>query len=91
MLTDSGAVEGSRQDEEDVVGPVLPVVRHLVLFDHQNVQVVGALHGVEDVEQAMLLASSGRGEDGTLYACWVLERRARRISNKYTSIYTNNL
>lgn len=76
MLTDSRAVERSRQDEEDVVGPVLSVMRHLVLFDHQNVQMVGALHGVENVEQAMLLASSRRGEDGTLYNCGVLERRA---------------
>lgn len=49
-----------------MVGPVLPVVGHLELLDHQNVQVSGALHGVENVEQAVLLASGGRGEDRTL-------------------------
>lgn len=33
----------------------------------------GALHGMENVEQAMLLASCCWGEDGTLQQCRVLE------------------
>lgn len=64
--TDSRVVEHGGQDEQDVVGPVLPVVRHLELLHHQDVQVSGALHGVENVEQAVLLAPRGRGEDRTL-------------------------
>lgn len=49
-----------------MVGPVLPVQRHLELLDHQDVQMGGAFHGVEEVEQAMLVASHSWGEDGTL-------------------------
>lgn len=56
-----------------MVGPVLPVVGHLKLLDYQNVQMGGALHGMENVEQAMLLASCCWGEDGTLQQCRVLE------------------
>lgn len=48
-----------------MVGPVLPVVGHLELLDHQDVQVRGALHGMEKVQQAVLLASRCRGEDRT--------------------------
>jgi hypothetical protein len=32
-----------------VVGPVLAIQRHLIFFDHQEVKVVDALHGVEKV------------------------------------------
>lgn len=64
-LTDSSVVEHRGQDEQDVVGPVLPVVGHLELLDHQDVQVRGALHGVEKVEQPVLLAPRRRGEDRT--------------------------
>lgn len=55
-----------------MVGPVFPVVVHLVLLDHQDVEVGGALHGVEDVEKAVLLAPRGRGEDGTFQQTEVL-------------------
>jgi len=65
-LTDSRVVEHGRQDEQDVVGPVLPVEGHLKLLDHQDVQMSGALHGVVNVQQAVLLASRRRGEDWTL-------------------------
>lgn len=65
-LTNSCVVEHSWQDKQDMVGPVLPVMGHLKLLDHQNVQMSGALHGVVNVEQAMLLASRSRGEDRTL-------------------------
>lgn len=66
LLTNSSIVEHGRQDEQDVVGPVLPVLGHLELLDHQDVQMSGTLHGVENVEQAVLLPSRGRGEDRTL-------------------------
>lgn len=55
-----------------MIGPVLPVVRHLKLLDHQDVQMSGALHGVEEVEQPVLLASRCRGEDWTLQKIRVL-------------------
>lgn len=66
LLTNSCTVEHSWQDQQYVVRPVLPVQRHLKLLDHQDVQVRGAFHGMEKIEQAMLVASRGRGEDGTL-------------------------
>lgn len=50
-----------------MVRPELPVQRHLALLDHQDMQMRGAFHGVEKVEQAMLVAPRGWGEDGTLY------------------------
>lgn len=65
LLTHSSVIEHRWQDEQDVVGPVLPVVGHLELLDHQDVQVRGALHGMEKVQQAVLLASRCRGEDRT--------------------------
>lgn len=61
-----------------MVGPVLPVEGHLELLDHQNVQMSGALHGMENVEQAVLLASCSRGEDRTLYQIGVLETDTER-------------
>lgn len=72
MLTNSSVVEGRRQDEQDVVGPVLPVVGHLKLLNYKDVQMSGALHGVEKVQQAVLLASCGWGEDWTLQKLRVL-------------------
>lgn len=66
VLTNSCIVKHGRQDEQDVVGPVLPVLGHLELLDHQNVQMSGPLHGMENVEQAMLLASCSRREDRAL-------------------------
>ncbi len=56
-----------------MVGPVLPVVGHLELLDHQNVQMSGALHCMENVEQAVLLTSCSWGEDWTLQQIGVLE------------------
>lgn len=61
-----------------MVGPVLPVEGHLKLLDHQDVQMGGPLHGVVDVEQAMLLASCGRGEDWTFQPVWFLEDREQK-------------
>lgn len=74
LLTDSSIVEHRRQDEQDVVGPVLPVVGHLKLFDDQNVEVRGAFHGMEQVEQAVLLASCCWCEDWTFQHIRVLHR-----------------
>lgn len=73
LLTNSSVVEHGGQDEQDVVGPVLPVVRHLKLFDHKDVQMSCALRGMENVEQAVFLASCGRGEDWTLEKVGVLQ------------------
>ena len=73
LLTDACAVEHGGQHQQDVVGPVLPVVGHLVLLDHQDVEVVGALQGVVQVEQAVLLAARGGGEDGALQPLGVLQ------------------
>lgn len=61
-----------------MVGPVLPVVGHLELLDHKNVQMSGALHSMENVEQAVLLASCSRGEDWTLQQIGVLETDTKR-------------
>ena len=57
-----------------MVGPVLPVEGHLKLFDHEDVQVSGALHGVVDVEQAVFLPPCSRSEDGTPQKIRVLEK-----------------
>lgn len=65
-LTDSSVIERSRENEQDVVGPVFSVERHLKLLNHQDVQVSGPLHGVENVQQTMFLASRSWREDGTL-------------------------
>lgn len=85
-LTDSRVVEHRRQDQQDVVGPVLPVEGHLKLLDHQDVQMTGALHRVVNVEQAVLLAPRGRGEDRTLQQVGVLGgghgRKSFRLETK---------
>lgn len=62
-----------------MVRPELPVQRHLALPDHQDMQMRGAFHGVEKVEQAMLVAPRGWGEDWTLYERRVLERHSRAV------------
>lgn len=67
VLTNAGVIEHGRQDEQDMVGPVLPVMGHFELLHHQNVKMSGALHSVENVEQAMFVASCGRCEDRALY------------------------
>lgn len=76
-LTDSGVVEHGGQDKQDMVGPVLPVVGHLKVLDHQDVQVSGALHGVIDVEQAVLLAPRRWRENGALQKVGVLETKMK--------------
>ena len=48
-LTHACVIEHARKHQHDVVGPVFAVQRHLVLFDHQQVQVDDALHGVKEV------------------------------------------
>lgn len=57
-LTNASVVEHARQDEHDVVGPVLAVQRHFVLLDHQEVEVADAFHGVVEVQEAVLVASA---------------------------------
>lgn len=68
-----------------MVGPVLPVVGHLKLLDHQDVQMCGSLHGMKNVEQAMLLASCSWGEDWTLQHIGVLKTEAEREKSKNVS------
>jgi len=58
-----------------VVGPVLLVDGHLILLDDQDVEVGGALHGVEEVEEAVFVASRGGREDGALDAVGALRRK----------------
>ena len=48
-LTHACVVEHARKHQHDVVGPVFAVQRHLILFDHQQVQVADALHSVKEV------------------------------------------
>lgn len=56
-----------------MVGPVLLVHGHLVLFDHQDVEVRRSVHGVVQVEEAVLVAARGYGEDWALDAVGTLE------------------
>lgn len=76
--TYSGPVEAGGQHQHDVVGPVLLVHGHLVLLDHQDVKVRRAVHGVVQVEQAVLVAAGGDGENWTLDAVWALRGASRR-------------
>lgn len=48
-LTRACIIEHAGKHQHDVVGPVLAVQRHLILFDHEEVKVADALHGVEEV------------------------------------------
>lgn len=70
-----GPIEAGGQHQHDVVGPVLLVHGHLVLFDHQDVEVRRSVHGVVQVEQTVLVAAGGYGEDRTLDAVWTLEKQ----------------
>ncbi len=78
LLTHSGVVEHGGQHQKDVVGPVFPVERHFMLLDHQNVQVLGPLHGVVDVEQAVLLTARGGCEDGTFQHAGLLSQQTEQ-------------
>ena len=73
--TYASSVEDAGQDQHDVVGPVLLVDGHLVLLDHQDVEVSSAVHGVEQVEQAVLVAPRGGHEDGALDAVGALRSK----------------
>lgn len=64
-----------------MVGPVLPIEGHLKLFDHKDMQMRGTLHGVENVEKAVLLASGRRGEDRTLQKIRALKKDVKDILN----------
>lgn len=55
-----------------MVGPVLLIDSHLILLDDQDVEVGRPIHGVIQVEQAMLMTTCCWGEDGTLDTVWVL-------------------
>lgn len=70
--TDSGPVEDGGQHQHDVVGPVLLIHSHLVLLDHQDVQMRRSVHGVVEVKQTVLVTARGRGENWTLDAVWTL-------------------
>lgn len=67
-----------------MVGPVLLVHGHLVLFDHQDVEVRCSVHGVVQVEQAVLVAASGDGENRTLDAVWTLREAGSRRLDVFT-------
>lgn len=62
-----------------MVRPVLPVVRHFKLLHHQYVEMSGTLSGVENVEQTMLMASSGWSKDRALYKSRVLRKDTMKI------------
>lgn len=57
-----------------MVRPVLPVVWHFKLLHHQHMEVSSALGGVENVEQAVLMASCGWSKDWALYKSRVLRK-----------------
>lgn len=76
--THSGAVEGAREHQHDVVGPVLLVNGHLVLLDDQHVQVAGAVHGVEQVEEPVFVPAGRRGEGRAFYVLVTLGRGGER-------------
>ena len=65
-LTHASIIEHARKHQHDVVGPVFAVQWHLILFDHQQVQVADALHGVKEVQKSVLVATAGGGEDRAL-------------------------
>ena len=64
-----------------MVGPVLLINSHLVFLDHQDVEMGGAVHGVVQVEQAVLVAAGGWSEDWSLDAVWALEKGTHNTSN----------
>ena len=65
-LTHACIIEHAGKHQHDVVGPVFAVQWHLILFDHQQVQVADALHGVKEVQKSVLVATAGGGEDRAL-------------------------
>lgn len=75
LQTYSGPIKAGGQHQHNVVGPVLLVHGHLVLFDDQNVEVRRSVHGVVQVEQTVLVAAGGYGENWTLDAVWTLEKQ----------------
>lgn len=48
-LTHACVIERAGEHKHDVVGPALAVQLHLIFFDHQEMQVADALHGVKKV------------------------------------------
>lgn len=72
FLTNASVVEHAWQDEHDVVGPVLAVQWHFVLFDYEEVKVTDAFHGMVEVQEAVLMTSTGWSEDRTLDCIQIL-------------------
>lgn len=64
-----------------MVGPVFPVEGHFILLDHQNVQVLGSLHGMVDVEKPVLLAARCGCEDWTFQQARLLSRQTEQYSH----------
>lgn len=64
--TNSGAVEDAWENKHDVVGPVFLINGHFVLLDHQHVQMVGPIHRMVQIKEAMLMAARRRGEGWAL-------------------------
>lgn len=75
--TNASVVEHAWQDEHDVVGPVLAVQWHFVLFDYEEVKVTDAFHGMVEVQEAVLMTSTGWSEDRTLDCIQILVRNER--------------
>lgn len=65
-----------------MVGPVLLIDGHLVLLDDQHVQVAGAVHGVVQVEEPVLVPAGRRGECRTLYDLPTLQSRDARCDGQ---------
>lgn len=56
ILTDSSIVEHAWQNQHDMIGPILAVQRHFILFDHKKMEVVDAFHSMIKVQETMLMA-----------------------------------
>lgn len=72
--TYSSCIEDGRQNQHDVVRPVLFIDSHFILLDHQDMQVRGSIHCMVQVKQTVLMTPCGWGEDWTLDAVWALQR-----------------
>lgn len=72
LVTYSSSVVDGGQDQHDVIGPVFLIDSHLVFFDDQDVQVGGAVHGMIQVKQTVLMATRGGCKYWTLNTIMIL-------------------